>query len=110
MSKYDPIRLFGINVQWGYERDPTNKNMLLPIDEQLDALAEAKKYLKTCSIRDVAAWLTERTGRPISHTALHRRIQTDERRRRRDAGKKAWRTRFVKEHTATEAKENSAEG
>ena len=48
-----------------------------PIESELQALEEAKNYLKTCSYREVAIWLTKKTGRYISYVGLRKRIKRD---------------------------------
>ena len=48
-----------------------------PIESELEALEEAKKFLKTCSYREVAIWLTRKTGRYISYVALRKRVARD---------------------------------
>ena len=40
----------------------------------LDALEEAKQYLNNCSYREVARWLSLKTGRTITHTGLRKII------------------------------------
>tara|TARA_R100000995_G_C3479102_1_gene122777 strand:- start:1281 stop:1691 length:411 start_codon:yes stop_codon:yes gene_type:complete len=71
-------------VPFGYRQDPDDCDILLPIPEELDLLEEAKKYLRQYSYRDVAAWLTEESGRYISHVGLMKRVQI-ERKRKREA-------------------------
>ena len=48
-----------------------------PIESELQALEEAKNYLKTCSLREVAIWLTRKTGRYISYVGLNKRVKRD---------------------------------
>ena len=48
-----------------------------PIESELEALEEAKKFLKTCSYREVAIWLTRKTGRYISYVGLNKRVKRD---------------------------------
>jgi hypothetical protein len=48
-----------------------------PIESELEALEEAKKFLKTCSYREVAIWLTRKTGRYISYVGLRKRVARD---------------------------------
>ena len=48
-----------------------------PIESELEALEEAKNYLKTCSLREVAIWLTRKTGRYISYVGLNKRVKRD---------------------------------
>ena len=57
-------------VPFGYRQDPEDDDILLPIPEELEALEEAKKYLKQYSYRDVANWISEKSGRYISHVGL----------------------------------------
>ena len=48
-----------------------------PVDSELQALEQAKIYLKTCSYREVAKWLTAKTGRYISYVGLNKRVKRD---------------------------------
>ena len=48
-----------------------------PIELELQALEEAKNFLKTCSYREVAQWLHRKTGRYLSHVGLKRRVIRD---------------------------------
>ena len=45
-----------------------------PVREELDALKQAKEYMKTCSLRETAQWLHRKTGRYISHVGLKKRL------------------------------------
>ena len=47
------------------------------IPTELQALDEAKSYLKTCSYREVSQWVHRKTGRYISHVGLRKRIKND---------------------------------
>ena len=60
-------------IPFGYELDPNDAGVLLPIADELDKLEMAKKYLKQYSYREVANWLTRNTGRTISHVGLMKR-------------------------------------
>ena len=51
-------------IPFGYSVDETGK-FLIPIPSELEALEEAKKYLKTCSYREVAKWLHRKTNHEI---------------------------------------------
>jgi hypothetical protein len=44
------------------------------VREELDALKQAKEYMKTCSLRETAQWLHRKTGRYISHVGLRKRL------------------------------------
>ena len=63
-------------IPFGYSVDDTGK-LLIPIPSELDALEEAKKYLKTCSYREVAKWLHRKTNRYISYVGLKKRVIRD---------------------------------
>ena len=63
-------------IPFGYKIDNTG-NYLVPIESELKALEEAKNYLKTCSLREVAIWLTRKTGRYISYVGLRKRVARD---------------------------------
>ena len=63
-------------IPFGYKKDDTG-NYLIPIESELEALEKAKEYLKTCSLREVAIWLTRKTGRYISYVGLNKRVKRD---------------------------------
>ena len=48
-----------------------------PIESELKALEEAKEFLKTCSYREVAIWLSAKTKRYISYVGLRKRVTRD---------------------------------
>ena len=79
---WQPVVRIGRTVPFGYEKDPTDLDILQPVVEELELLERAKKYLKQYSYREVANWLTKETGRYISHTGLRKRIEVDKRRKR----------------------------
>ena len=54
-------------IPFGYKLSE-DTDYIEPIQEELDALDEAKDYLNNCSYREVANWLSRKTGRSISHT------------------------------------------
>ena len=74
----------GRQVPFGYSQDPDDTDILRPISNELELLEEAKKYLKQYSYRDVSAWLSEQSGRYISHVGLMKRVKI-ERKRKREA-------------------------
>lgn len=78
---WKPVPRVGVWIPWGYKQDPEDPDMILPIPEELELLEQAKKYLKQYSLRDVAAWLSEASGRPISHVGLMKRIKVEYKRR-----------------------------
>ena len=75
-------------VPWGYREDPEDIQILLPIEEELELLEVAKEYLQTHSYRQVAQWLSEESGRYISHVGLRKRVH-QERKRSAEASRAA---------------------
>ena len=61
-------------IPFGFKQSSDPK-YLEPIREELDALNQAKEYLKNCSLRETASWLHRKTGRYISHVGLKKRIE-----------------------------------
>ena len=60
-------------IPFGFKQSSDPK-YLEPIREELDALNQAKEYLKNCSLRETASWLHRKTGRYISHVGLKKRL------------------------------------
>jgi len=83
-------------VPFGYRQDPDDCDILLPISEELDLLEEGKKYLKQYSYRDVAAWLSEESGRYISHVGLMKRVQIERKRQREAANQRQLAEKYKK--------------
>ena len=80
-GEWYPIVRVGRHVPFGYEQDPEDPNLLQPIPSELEMLEQAKKYLAEYSLRMVARWLSENSGRYISHVGLHKRVSIEEQRR-----------------------------
>ena len=76
-NTWRPVVRKSRQIPFGYEADPNDDTILLPIQEQLDALLEAKEYLKTCSYREVSRWLSAKTGRNITYQALHKLVNRE---------------------------------
>ena len=73
LLKMEPIKRKARVIPFGYKlADDTN--YIQPVQEELDALEEAKEYLNNCSYREVARWLRLKTGRAITHTGLRKII------------------------------------
>lgn len=81
---WDPIPRISSVLPWGYDLDPNDPDMLIPDNEALRKLEVAKKLVKKYSLRQVALWLEQETGRPWSHVNLHQRIRYE-----RERGKTA---------------------
>jgi hypothetical protein len=76
--EYWPIVKVGRVEPFGYRVDPEDKNVLLPVPHELDLLKQAKAHLKQgFSLRDVSAWLSNESGRYISHEGLKHRVNAD---------------------------------
>jgi hypothetical protein len=60
-------------IPFGYKSNSSGE-YLEPIQSELEALDQAKNYLKTCSLRETSEWLHRKTGRYISHVGLKKRI------------------------------------
>ena len=61
-------------IPFGFKQSSDPK-YLEPIREELDALNQAKEYLKNCSLRETASWLHRKPGRYISHVGLKKRLE-----------------------------------
>ena len=77
-------------IPFGYKEHKTDDKLLIPIIEELEALELAKEYLNEYSYREVAGWLSERTGREISHVGLRKRIQIEKQRKNKATTYKTW--------------------
>ncbi len=75
---WQPVVRLGSVVPFGYKQDPDDKDVLLPIEDELDALEVAKDLLKEYSAREVSAWLSETTGRYISYPGLLKRVKIEQ--------------------------------
>ena len=61
-------------IPYGYKLDDSNTKILHPIPEELEAYRKAKDYLQSCSYREVATWLSAKTGRKISAQGLRKKV------------------------------------
>ena len=89
-NEWVPITRVARTIPFGYELDPEDDGILLPIDNELDMLVKAKKYLKQYSYREVANWLTRNTGRTISHVGLKKRLDNERRRKNKAGSLRRW--------------------
>lgn len=76
-----PIVRIGKTVPFGYRQDPNDDDILLPIPEELELFELAKKHLKQYSYREVSAWLSETSGRYLSHVGLFKRVKLEQKRK-----------------------------
>ena len=83
-------------IPFGYKAHEQDEDILVPIIEELEALELAKEYLREYSYREVAGWLSDRTGREISHIGLRKRIQKEKQRKSKAATYKTWLKNYQK--------------
>jgi hypothetical protein len=100
-GEWYPVVRVGRHIPFGYEQDQDDPDILQPIPEELEMLETAKKYLSEYSLRLVARWLSEHSGRYISHVGLKKRVNIEEQRRN------AATTHRVYERRAKEAAEKA---
>lgn len=81
---------------FGYKLNEEDNYIFDPIAEELNALEEAKKYIKQYSSRKVAAWLTNVTGRSITHVGLLKRIKHEGTNKRKAQIFRQWARRLEK--------------
>ena len=91
-----PVVRVGRKIPFGYEQDPNDEDILLPIPEQLELYEDAKKHLKKYSYRDVANWLTTQSGRDISYVALNERVNRESRLKKDLANQRYYAQRYKK--------------
>ena len=89
-NEWLPVPRIARTVPFGYEVDPEDEDLLLPIKEELDHLEKAKMYLRQYSLREVAAWLSKNTGRYISHLGLQKRIKHERQRKYKARSLRKW--------------------
>ena len=95
-SEWLEIPKISRTVPFGYKVHEQDENILVPIIEELEALELAKDYLKEYSYREVAGWLSDRTGREIFHIGLRKRIQKEKQRKSKATTYKAWLKNYQK--------------
>ena len=109
-NEWVPIPRVARTIPFGYELDPEDDGILLPIDNELDMLVKAKKYLKQYSYREVANWLTRNTGRTISHVGLKKRLDNERRRKNKAGSLRRWADYAKKAIAKAEELENNRIG
>jgi len=77
-------------IPFGYELDKEDPDILQPVENELDMLEEAKRYLKQYSYREVANWLSRNTGRSIAHVGLKKRLDNERRRKNKVGSLRRW--------------------
>lgn len=107
---WTPIPRISRIVPFGYRVDPNNKDVLLPVVLELEALEKAKQHLRQYSYRDVSIWLTETTGRYISHMGLKGRLDRERERRKKATTLRKWAERIEEAKSKAERLESACTG
>tara|TARA_R100000773_G_scaffold34388_1_gene29352 strand:- start:542 stop:943 length:402 start_codon:yes stop_codon:yes gene_type:complete len=77
-------------VPFGYRTNKDDMDLLDPIPYELEALELARKYVNQYSYRQVANWLTKKTGRDISHVGLRKRLMHEQQRKNKARTLRKW--------------------
>ena len=77
-------------IPFGYKINEEDKELLDPVPYELEAIELARKYVKQYSLRQVANWLTTKTGREISHIGLRKRLMHEKQRKNKARTLKRW--------------------
>ena len=77
-------------VPFGYKVNEEDSNLLDPIPFELEAIEVARQYVKQYSYRQVANWLTTKTGRDISHVGLRKTLINERQRKNKARTLKSW--------------------
>tara|TARA_R110000787_G_scaffold180273_1_gene292386 strand:- start:658 stop:1065 length:408 start_codon:yes stop_codon:yes gene_type:complete len=85
---WHPVVRVGRYIPFGYEQDPEDQDILLPIEDELELYEKAKRFLKQYSYRDVSNWLSTQSGRYISHVGLYKRVNIEQKRKTKASNKR----------------------
>ena len=77
-------------IPFGYKLNDNDNHLLDPVAYELEALEVARKYIKQYSYREVANWLTTKTGRTISHVGLRKRLANEQQRKNKARTLRKW--------------------
>ena len=77
-------------IPFGYKLNEEDSDLLDPVPYELEAIELARKYVKQYSLRQVANWLTTKTGRQISHIGLRKRLLHERQRKNKARTLKRW--------------------
>ena len=77
-------------VPFGYKINEEDQDLLDPIPYELEAIELARKYTKQYSYREIANWLTKKTGREISHVGLRKRLMHEQQRKNKARTLRIW--------------------
>ena len=77
-------------IPFGYKLNEDDTYLLDPIPYELEAIELGRKYVKQYSYREVANWLTTKTGRDISHVGLRKRLMHEQQRKNKARTLRKW--------------------
>ena len=77
-------------IPFGYKINEQDSDLLDPVPYELEAIEMARKYVKQYSYREVANWLTTKTGREISHVGLRKRLMNEKQRKDKARTLRKW--------------------
>ena len=77
-------------IPFGYVINKEDSDLLDPVPYELEALELARKHVKQFSYREVANWLTTKTGRDISHVGLRKRLMHEQQRKNKARTLRKW--------------------
>ena len=77
-------------IPFGYKINKEDNDLLDPVPYELEALELARKYVNQYSYRQVANWLTKKTGRDISHVGLRKRLMHERQRKNQARTLRKW--------------------
>tara|TARA_X000001388_G_scaffold68607_1_gene56533 strand:- start:183 stop:584 length:402 start_codon:yes stop_codon:yes gene_type:complete len=77
-------------IPFGYRVNEKDIELLDPIPFELEAIEIARKHVKQYSFRQVANWLTTKTGREISHVGLRKRLMHEQQRKNKARTLRKW--------------------
>ena len=89
-KEWIPIPRIARIVPYGYKVNKEDNDLLDPIPYELEALELARKYVNQYSYRQVANWLTKKTGRDISHVGLRKRLMHERQRKNQARTLRKW--------------------
>lgn len=64
------------DIPFGYEHDSDREGWLRPVQKQLEALYWARTLVKRATMEELAAWITQETGRTLTRRAWQSIIYT----------------------------------
>ena len=77
-------------IPFRYKKNEEDPDVLDPIPFELEAIDMARKYVNQYSYRQVANWITKKTGREISHVGLRKRLMHERQRKNQARTLRKW--------------------